>query len=234
MIDLQPQIILDNLPRLLEGLWLTLELTFVALAVGLLLALPLARLRVARQPWVSQPVHAFTYFFRGTPMLIQLLVLYYGLAQFAWVRQSFAWEYLREPYWCALLAFTLNTAAYTTEIIAGAIRNIPLGEIEAARAYGMSGLTQFRRIILPSAMRRALPAYSNEVILLLQGTSIASAVTLVDLTGVGRNLYAEYYAPFEAFLCVGLIYLLLTFLLVGLFKLLEQHYLACFAPRSGH
>lgn len=234
MLDLQPQIIFDSLPMFLAGLMMTLKLTGLSLLIGLLLALPLARLRVARQAWLRGPVWAFSYFFRGTPMLIQLLVLYYGLAQFEWVRQSILWPYLKEPFWCALIAFSLNTCAYTTEIFAGAIRNIPHGEVEAARAYGMSSLTMLRRIILPSALRRSIPAYSNEVILMLQGSSIASAVTLMDLTGAGRSVYSDYYAPFEAFLFTGLLYMALTFALVGIFKLLEIRYLACFASRSGH
>jgi arginine/ornithine transport system permease protein len=234
MIDLQPQIILDNLPLFLTGLLLTLKLTGYSLLFGLLLAMPLARLRVSRNRWVSQPVWAFTYFFRGTPMLLQLLVLYYGLAQFEWMRNSLLWPYLREPFWCALLAFSLNTCAYTTEIFAGAMRNIPHGEIEAARAYGMSPLTMLRRIILPSALRRSIPAYSNEVILMLQGSSIASAVTLMDLTGAGRSVYSDYYAPFEAFIFIGLVYMAMTFALVGLFRLLELRYLAYLAPRSAH
>lgn len=234
MIDLQPHIILDNLPLFLTGLLLTLKLTGYSLLFGLLLAMPLARLRVSRNRWVRQPVWAFTYFFRGTPMLLQLLVLYYGLAQFDWMRNSLLWPYLREPFWCALLAFSLNTCAYTTEIFAGAMRNIPHGEIEAARAYGMSPLTMLRRIILPSALRRSIPAYSNEVILMLQGSSIASAVTLMDLTGAGRSVYSDYYAPFEAFIFIGLVYMAMTFALVGLFRLLELRYLAYLAPRSAH
>jgi arginine/ornithine transport system permease protein len=233
MIDLQPEIILNNLPLFFTGLLLTLKLTGYSLLVGLLLAMPLAGLRVSRNRWLSQAVWAFTYFFRGTPMLLQLLVLYYGMAQFEWVRNSFLWEYLREPFWCALIAFDFNTCAYTTEIFAGAMRNIPHGEVEAARAYGMSPLTLFRRIVLPSALRRSLPSYSNEVILMLQGSSIASAVTLMDLTGAGRSIYSEYYAPFEAFIFIGLVYMAMTFALVAIFKRLEKRYLAYLAPRSS-
>ncbi|MDP3847757.1 MAG: ABC transporter permease [Pseudomonas sp.] len=232
-MDLQPQIILDNLPLFFTGLLMTLKLTGYSLLIGLLLAMPLARLRVSRNRWLSQSVWAYTYFFRGTPLLLQLLVLYYGLSQFEWVRHSLFWPYLREPYWCALIAFALNTCAYTTEIFAGAMRNIPHGEIEAARAYGMSPLTLLRRIILPSALRRAIPSYSNEVILMLQGSSIASAVTLMDLTGAGRSVYSDYYAPFEAFIFIGLVYMAMTFALVGLFKLLELRYLAYLAPRAS-
>lgn len=234
MIDLQPQIILDNLPLFFAGLLMTLKLTGCSLLIGLLLAMPLARLRVSRNRWLSQSVWVYTYFFRGTPMLLQLLVLYYGLSQFEWVRNSLFWPYLREPYWCALIAFALNTCAYTTEIFAGSMRNIPQGEIEAARAYGMSPMTLLCRIILPSALRRAIPSYSNEVILMLQGSSIASAVTLMDLTGAGRSVYSDYYAPFEAFLFIGLVYMVMTFALVGLFRLLEVRYLAYLAPRTAN
>ncbi|MHC8300787.1 ABC transporter permease [Pseudomonas sp. ZS1P83] len=234
MIDLQPQIILDNLPLFFAGLLMTLKLTGCSLLIGLLLAMPLARLRVSRNRWLSQSVWAYTYFFRGTPMLLQLLVLYYGFAQFEWVRNSLFWPYLREPYWCALIAFALNTCAYTTEIFAGSMRNIPPGEIEAARAYGMTPMTLLCRIILPSALRRAIPSYSNEVILMLQGSSIASAVTLMDLTGAGRSVYSDYYAPFEAFLFIGMVYMVMTFALVGLFRLLEVRYLAYLAPRTAN
>lgn len=231
MLDLQPQIILSNLPLFIEGLMMTLKLTGYSLLLGLLLAMPLARLRVSRNRWRRQLVFAYTYFFRGTPMLLQLLVIYYGLSQFETVRQSVLWAYLREPYWCALIAFSLNTCAYTTEILAGAIRNVPHGEIEAARAYGMAEPTLLFRIILPAALRRAIPAYSNEVILMLQGSSIASAITLIDLTGAGRSVFTDYYAPFEAFIFIGLVYLCMTFVLVGGFKLLERRFLAYLAPR---
>ncbi|MEG0858430.1 MAG: ABC transporter permease [Pseudomonas sp.] len=233
MIDLQPQIILDNLPLFFTGLLMTLKLSGYSLLIGLLFAMPLARLRVSRNRWLSRSVWAYTYFFRGTPMLLQLLVLYYGLSQFEAVRSSLFWPYLRDPYWCALIAFSLNTCAYTTEIFAGSMRNIPNGEIEAARAYGMSQLTMMRRIVLPSALRRAIPSYSNEVILLLQGSSIASAVTLMDLTGAGRSVYSDYYAPFEAFLFIGLVYMAMTFALVEIFRRLEVRYLAYLAPRAA-
>jgi histidine transport system permease protein/arginine/ornithine transport system permease protein len=180
---------------------------------------------------VYGPVAAYTWFFRGTPMLVQLLLIYYGLGQFPWMQAQWEagnafWLLFREPYFCALLAFALNTGAYTTEIIAGAMRNVPHGEIEAAKAVGMSRFVMLRRILLPSALRRAIPAYSNEVILMLQGSSIASAVTLVDLTGAARNVYSKHFAPFEAFVFAGLIYMALTFALVGLFQLAERRWLA--------
>lgn len=232
------QIIVDSLPQYADGLWLTLQLTALSLAAGLALAIPLAVLRISRNPLLARPVWAFTYFFRGTPMLVQLLLIYYGLGQFEWIQAQWQagsafWLIFREPYGCALVTFALNTGAYTTEIIAGALRTTPHGEIEAAQACGMSRATMLRRILIPGALRRALPAYSNEAIFMLHGTAIASTVTLVDLTGAARNTYSQHFAPFEAFLFAGALYLLLTFALVGLFRLAERRWLAHLQPRKA-
>jgi histidine transport system permease protein/arginine/ornithine transport system permease protein len=231
-------VVTGNLAEFAAGAWLTLHLVALSCLAGLAVAIPLAVVRVSRNPWVAGPVGVYTYFFRGTPMLVQLLLIYYGLAQFQWLQDQWQaanpfWLLFREPYFCALLAFALNTCAYTTEIVAGSIRNVPHGEIEAARAVGMSQLTLLRRIVLPSALRRAIPAYSNEVILMLQGSAIASAVTLVDITGAARNVYSRHFAPFEAFVFAGLIYLVLTFALVAAFRLAEQRWLAHLRPRQA-
>ncbi|MCL6264352.1 ABC transporter permease [Craterilacuibacter sp. RT1T] len=215
-----------------DGLLLTLELLAQSLLAGFVLALPLALLRASKNRWLAGPVWFYTYVFRGTPMLVQLFLIYYGLAQFEAIRDSWAWIYLQEAYWCAIIAFTLNTAAYTTEIIAGQIRNTAHGEIEAARAIGMSRWQTLRRIALPSALRRALPAYSNEVVMMLQGTAIAGLVTLADLTGVARQIYSDSYQAFEPFLTAGAFYLTLTFLIAWLFRRLERRYLAHLGPRS--
>jgi len=224
-------VVTGSLDQYLSGLWLTVHLVTLSCAIGLAAAIPLAVARVSRNPLVYAPVAAYTWFFRGTPMLVQLLLIYYGLGQLAWMQGQWEagnpfWRLFREPYFCALLAFGLNTCAYTTEIVAGSMRNVPHGEIEAAKAVGMSRFVMLRRILLPSALRRAIPAYSNEVILMLQGSSIASAITLVDLTGVARNVYSTHFAPFEAFVFAGLIYMALTFALVGLFQLAERRWLA--------
>ena len=226
----------ESWPAYASGLWLTLKLTVLSLAAGLMLAIPLAVLRVSPSRWVSGPVWAYSYFFRGTPMLVQLLLMYYGLGQFEWVRAQWDagnafWLVFRDPYGCALVTFALNTGAYTTEIIAGALRAMPHGEIEAARACGMSRFTMLRRILLPGSLRRALPAYSNEIIFMLHGTAIASTVTLVDLTGAARNAYSQFFAPLEAFIVAGLIYLCITFALVGLFRVAERRWLAHLRPR---
>lgn len=215
------------------GLVTTVQLVFLSLVLGLILAVPLAIMRTSKNPLINAPVWFYTYIFRGTPLLIQLYIIYYGLAQIEGIQQTFWWDIFREAFYPALLAFTLNTAAYTTEIIRGAIVATPHGEIEAAKAYGMSWALRMRRIILPSATRRAVQAYSNEVIFMLHASAIASVVTLVDLTGAARNIYSRFYAPFEAFIFVALIYMALTFLLVFAFRKLENYLLQHQRPVSG-
>jgi arginine/ornithine transport system permease protein len=225
------QVIQDHVPAFAKGLQVCLTLLLLSLLAGSLLALPLAMARVAQRRWLAWPVWLFTYVFRGTPLLVQLFLIYYGLAQFDGLRESFAWPWLREAWFCAWLAFTLNTAAYTTEIFAGALRTTPPGEIEAARAYGLHGWRLYRRILWPSSLRRALPQYSNEVVGLMHATSIASTVTLVDVTRVARDIYANHLLPVEGFGMAAIIYFTLTFSLVGTFKLLEHRYLRHLHPQ---
>lgn len=215
-----------------DGLVTTTQLVFLSLVVGLVLAIPLAIGRSSHRRWISLPIYAYTYVFRGTPLLIQLYIIYYGVVFIDGIQETFLWPLLREAFYPALIAFTLNTAAYTTEIFRGAIKATPRGEIEAARAYGMSDALMMRRIILPSAFRRALPAYGNEVIFMLHASAIASVVTLMDLTGAARFVYARFYAPFEAFLFVAAIYLCLTFAILYFFRWLEKRLLAHLRPQS--
>ncbi|MCL7943423.1 ABC transporter permease [Marinobacter sp. ATCH36] len=215
------------------GMVTTVQLVFLSLILGLVLAVPLAIMRTSKNPLINGPVWFYTYLFRGTPLLIQLYIIYYGLAQIHGIQQTFWWDIFREAFYPALLAFTLNTAAYTAEIIRGAIVATPSGEIEAAKAYGMSWAMRMRRIILPSAARRAVQAYSNEVIFMLHSSAIASVVTLVDLTGAARNIYSRFYAPFDAFIFVALLYMALTFLLVFAFRKLENYLLQHQRPVSG-
>ena len=226
-------VIWDSLPLYFDGLLVTLKLLSISLLIGLLLAVPLALMRVSKQPLVNFPAWLYTYVIRGTPMLVQLFLIYYGLAQFDAVRESALWPWLSNASFCACLAFAINTSAYTAEILAGSLKATPHGEIEAAKAMGMSRLKMYRRTLLPSALRRALPQYSNEVIMMLQTTSLASIVTLVDITGAARTVYSQYYLPFEAFITAGLFYLCLTFILVRLFKLAERRWLAYLAPRKS-
>ncbi|OWK38761.1 Octopine transport system permease protein OccM [Pseudomonas oleovorans subsp. oleovorans] len=227
------QMIWENLPLYWGGVLVTLKILLISLAFGLSLALPLALMRVSKSPWVNFPAWLYTYVIRGTPMLVQLFLIYYGLAQFEFIRDSFMWPYFSSATFCACLAFAINTSAYTAEILAGSLKATPPGEIEAAKAMGMSRAKLYRRILLPSALRRALPQYSNEVIMMLHTTSLASIVTLIDITGAARTVSSQYYMPFEAFITAGLFYLALTFILVRLFKLAERRWLVYMAPRKG-
>ena len=225
--------IIENLPLYLDGFWVTVKLVFWALVFGLVMAIPLAIMRTSGNPLVNGPVWAFTYFFRGTPLLVQMFLLYYGLGQQQFmIELSQEFDFLKDAYWYALLAFTLNTAAYTTEIFRGAIEGTPYGEVAAARACGMSRSQTYHRIVLPSAFRRALPAYSNEVIFMLHGSAIASVITIIDLLGAARIIASRHYNPFEAFAAVGFFYFCITFALIGGFKLLEQHWFAHLRPRE--
>jgi arginine/ornithine transport system permease protein len=223
-MSLDLDVVAASLPAFARGVGVSLPLMTLSLATGFLLSVPLAVARVSARPWLRLPVWAYTYVLRGTPLLVQLFIVYYGLAQFAAVRDSFAWPLLREAWFCAWLAFALNSTAYTTEIFAGALRATPIGEIEAARAYGLAGAKLYRRILLPGALRRALPQYGNEVVGVMHATAIASTVTLVDVTRVARDVYANHLLPVEAFGTAALIYFTLTFTLVGAFKALERHY----------
>ena len=218
-------VILESLPLYLEGLLTTVQLLLLSLLIGGLAALPLAVARASRRRWLSVPVWGFTYAIRGTPMLVQLFLVYYGLAQFETVRESPFWPWLASAWFCAVLAFAVNTCAYTTEIVAGAIAATSAGEIEAARSFGMSRGQVLRRIVLPSALRRSLPAYSNEAIMMLHGTSLASIVTLLDLTGAAREVNSRHFLPFEAFVTAGAFYLALTFVLIALFRRPEARWL---------
>jgi arginine/ornithine transport system permease protein len=226
-------VIWESLPLYVGGLLITLKLLAISLVFGLLVALPLGLMRVSKKQWVNMPAWLYTYVIRGTPMLVQLFLIYYGLAQFQAVRDSVFWPWLSSATFCACLAFAINTSAYTAEIIAGSLRSTPAGEIEAAKAMGMSRSKMYRRILLPSALRRALPQYSNEVIMMLQTTSLASIVTLIDITGAARTVNAQYYLPFEAYITAGAFYLCLTFILVRLFKMAERRWLGYLAPRRA-
>jgi putative lysine/arginine/ornithine/histidine/octopine transport system permease protein len=216
------EVIIKWMPRLMQGATLTLELVAIAVLAGLILAIPLGIARTSKKWYISGLPYAYIFFFRGTPLLVQLFLVYYGLAQFDAVRESSLWPYLRSPFWCAAVTMTLHTAAYIAEILRGALQAIPKGEIEAARALGMSHSKALVHIMLPRAARIGLPAYSNEVILMLKASSLASTVTLLELTGMARTIIARTYLPVEIFFAAGMFYLAMSFVLVQAFKLLER------------
>ena len=226
-----------NLQLYLSGISTTLGLLFSSLAIGGVLALLCALALTSRWTMLRWLVSGYTYVIRGTPLLIQVYLIYYGLGQLEWIQTRWddvwPWTHFKEPFFCALLAFSLNTAAYTAEMLAGAIRETSAGEMEAAQAYGMSRFQAMRRIVLPSALRRTLPAYSNEVVMMLQSTSLASAVpSMLDVTAAASRVYSDYYLPFEAYIAAAAIYLIATFCLIGVFRLAERHFLAYLAPRK--
>jgi len=218
----------------LNGFLLTIKLLLGSIFLSFVLAIPMAVARNSRIKAIKNVVWSFTYVLRGTPLLLQLYLIYYGLAQFQFIRESAAWCALSSPLFCAFLAFTMNELAYTTEIFAGAIRGLPYGEIEAAYAYGMGPFTILRRIILPLALRRSLPAYSNEVVILLHSTSLVTTITLLDLTGAANEIYARYYLPFEAFMVAAVVYMTLTYCIVRMFRAAEIHFLAYQRPQQSN
>lgn len=216
------QLMIDSLPLLWKGTLVTLELFAITMVLATLLAFPLAIARVQKSRWLSWPVEVFAQVFRGTPLLVQIFIVYYGLSQIEFVRDSWAWPYLRKPYWCAVLTFTLNTAAYTVHILRGAIQAVPRGEVEAGQAFGLSPAALYLNIILPRAVLLALPSWGNEVIKTVKRTSLASAITISELTGVANTLVARTFAPYEIFVTAALIYLGFAFAANHLVRLLEH------------
>jgi arginine/ornithine transport system permease protein len=197
----------------------------VALAVGFLIALPSGIARARRTPWIARLLDGYVYLFRGTPLLVQTFLIYYGLSQFGWVRSSWAWTFLRDAWWCAAIAFSLNSGAYMSEIVRGAVLTTPKGELEAARALGLAPRQVDLLVMIPSALRRALPQFGNEAVFMLQGSAIASIITLQDILGAGRTLNAKFYLAYEGFLTAAALYMAITFLIVLAFRALERRYL---------
>ena len=229
--------ILSTLPAFLKAVGVTLQVGFIAIGTSLLVALLNATILVFRTPYLQRLVSLYVELARNTPLLIQLYLIYYGIAQLEWVQAMWdtvwPWTMFKDPFFCAVAAFSLNTCAYTVEMLAGAIKETPAGEIEAAQAAGYGKWNMMFRLVLPSALRRTLPAYSNEVVMMLHSTSLASTVpAMMDVTAAASRIYSDFYLPFEAYLFAAGIYLVITFTLVGGFKLTERRFLAHLAPRS--
>ncbi|QWA10588.1 ABC transporter permease subunit [Sodalis ligni] len=223
----------DTMLKLLAALPTTLGLFICSFILGGLLSLVIVTLRVSRYPVLSYFARGYMMVFRGSPLLIQMFLLYYGLGQFSLVRESLFWPVLRSPYSCAVLALALCTAGYTAEIIRGGLLSIPHGQIEAGLANGMSRWVLVRRIIGPIALRYALPAYSTEAILLVKSTALASLVTVWDVTGVAQQIIQRTYRTMEVFVCAAVIYLLLNFILVRLFAAWEKRLSHHLRPRPA-
>ena len=215
---------ISSFPKLLSATLITLKLVSASLLFGIFLGTLFAILRTGKNKFLKAFSYYYSYIFRGTPMLVQLFIIYFGLAQIEYLRSSFLWVILKEPYWCAIIAFSLNTGAYTSEIFRSAFQTIDKGIIEAGKSLGIPNSKIFYKIKLPIALRQSLPAYGNEMILMLKGTSLASTVTLMDLTGVAKFIISTTYKPVEIFIVAGSIYLLITFLIHSLIKFLEKKY----------
>ncbi|MCW8975406.1 MAG: ABC transporter permease [Sedimenticola sp.] len=216
-------VVWDNLPKLLQGAQLTLEITLLSLMIGLVIAVPVALMRRSKNPLLWMPAYGYILYFRGTPLLIQLFLIYYGSGQFRPELSDLGlWGLFREAYFCGVLALTLNTGAYTAEIFRGAIQAVPAGDVEAAKACGMGRILIFRRIILPKAIRLAWPMYGNEVVFLMQATSLVSVITLLDLTGIAGRIISKTFAVYEIYIMTALLYLAITYAIVFLFKRIEK------------
>jgi octopine/nopaline transport system permease protein len=226
--------LLDTLLKLLSALPTTLTLFFSSLSLGLLLSFAIVGMRVSRSPLLSYPARCYIMIFRGTPLIIQMYLIYYGLGQFPAVRDSFAWVVLRSPYGCAVVSLALCTAGYTAEIIRGGLLSIPYGQIEAGQAIGMSRLALLRRIIAPVTLRQVLPAYSTEAILMLKATALASLITVWDVTGVAQQIIQRTYRTMEVFACAALIYLVLNYIIVRAIRWLEHRLTPHLRERPVH
>jgi len=215
------ELMIETFPKLLSGLNLTIQLVTISLFLGFCLAIGLALLRLSNNTFLSFFAKTYVFYFRGTPLLVQIFLIYYGIAQFEIIRETFVWSFFKEAYWCGILALTLNTCAYSSEIIRGGILSVPFGQIESAKSVGMSRFLLYRRIILPIAFRQALPAYGNEIILMVKATSLVSTITLMEVTGIARLIIAKTFSPVEIFIVAGLIYLTINFIVTRLVNFCE-------------
>ena len=215
-------LMINSLPKLLSATLTTLKLLSLSLIFGLIIGLIFAIMRLSKNKFVSNFSYGFSYLFRGTPLLVQIFIIYFGLGQIEYLRSTILWSILKEPYWCAIIAFALNTGAYTSEILRSAFQTIKPGLIEAGKSLGISSKIIFYKIQIPIAIKQSLPAYGNEIILMLKGTSLASTVTLMDLTGVAKYIISTTFKPVEVFIVAGSIYLFLTFLIHNFIKFVEK------------
>ena len=206
------ELMYESFFKLIKGIPLTLEVVIISTILGFFLAILVALMRISKKGYLNKTAYYFVYAVRGTPLLLQIFFIYYGLAQFSFIQESFLWIVLKDPFWCAIIALTLNTCAYSSEIIRGGIQSVSKGYLEAGSALGMGRILSFRIIMLPLAIRQALPAYGNELILMVKASSLVSTVTLLEITGIARKIISQTFAPIEIFLVAGSIYLLINFL----------------------
>lgn len=226
-------LVFGSLPKLLTGLGLTIELLLLSSFIGLVLAIITLLMRISGHWILMAPAITYIYIFRGTPILVQIFVIYYGLPQFEFIRTGIFWPFLREPFWCCILALSLNAGAYVSEILRGGILGVEKGLLEAASALGISKLQRFIYITSPIAIRLSLPAYSNDIISMTKATALASTVTLLDMTGVARTIVAQTFAPYEIFVSAAIIYLVIAWMVQKGFGMLERRMSRYLKPTTG-
>ncbi len=217
-------LMVTSLPKLLIAAAVTLKLLSLSLLFGIFIGLLFAILRLNKNPLINKFAYGYSYIFRGTPLLVQIFLIYFGLGQIEYFRSTFLWVVFKEPYWCAIIAFALNTGAYTSEILRSAFQTIKPGIVEAGKSLGVSSKIIFYKIQIPIAIRQSLPAYGNEIILMMKGTSLASTVTLMDITGVAKYIISTSFKPIEVFIVAGGIYLFMTFVIHNIIKFFEKKY----------
>jgi len=218
------ELMLKSVPKLLFATIITLKLLIPSLTAGLVLAVIFSIMRISKNKFLFYFSYIFSNIFRGTPLLVQIFIIYYGLGQIEYLRSTIFWVVLKEPFGCAMLALSLNTAAYTSEILRSAFETIKVGYVEAGQSLGLSRKKIFYKIKLPLAIHQSLSAYGNEIILLMKGTALASTVTLMDITGVAKNIISTSFKPIEVFIVAGSIYLCLTFVIQYLIKIAEDKF----------
>ncbi|MAV82815.1 MAG: ABC transporter permease [Pelagibacteraceae bacterium] len=217
-------LIFESFLKILNGLALSLEIIVLSLILGFLASILIVLMRLSKNILFSRFSRGFIFSIRGTPLLVQIYFIYYGLAQFSFIRDSFLWIILKEPFWCGVIALTINTSAYTAEIIRSGLNAISKGQIESATAFGMTKFQTFKRILIPQALRQSIPAYSNEIILMIKSSSLVSIITIMEMTGIARKIISTTFAPIEVFIAAGIIYLFLNYLITIIFRQVEKRY----------
>ncbi len=222
--SIQNSLIYKNFFLILSGLDNTILLLLISLPVGFVLALLFALGRVSKIALISRTIASYIFVIRGTPLLVQIYLIYFGLGSVKFIRESFLWYALKEPFWCGVIALTINTVAYGAEIFRGGIQSIEKSQVESGLSLGFGKFLLLRKIILPIAIRKVLPSYGNELILMVKATSLVSLTTYMEMTGIARKIMAKTFAPVEAFIAAGILYLFLNFLMVQFVKYLEWKY----------
>ncbi len=222
--SIQNSLIYKNFFLVLSGLDNTILLLLISLPLGFVLALLFALGRVSKIALLSRTIASYIFVIRGTPLLVQIYLIYFGLGSVKFIRESFLWYALKEPFWCGVIALTINTVAYGAEIFRGGIQSIEKSQVESGLSLGFGKFLLLRKIILPIAIRKVLPSYGNELILMVKATSLVSLTTYMEMTGIARKIMAKTFAPVEAFVAAGILYLFLNFIMVQFVKYLEWKY----------